>query len=89
MILDNLVNSQVEVLQGIKAITGISPEFHKLDLTGFLQLDTFFKEHDISAVIHFATLKTVGESVERPVYNLAFSKKVQKQAFFIKTICDQ
>ncbi len=68
VIIDNLSNSKIEVLDGIKAITGIRPKFEKLDLCDAETLDNFFKKNNqIDAVIHFAAHKAVGESVENPI----------------------
>lgn len=68
LIIDNLVNSSVDVLDGIESITGVRPDFIKLDLQDRNLLDTFFSENeDIGAIIHFAALKAVGESVEQPL----------------------
>lgn len=68
VIIDNLSNSNIEVLDGIKKITGITPNFEKLDLTNAESVSNFFKKYDnIDAVIHFAALKAVNESVENPL----------------------
>ncbi len=68
VIIDNLSNSSVEVLDGIKNITGIKPEFHKIDLTDKQRTSDFFKTvKNIDAIIHFAAYKAVGESVEKPL----------------------
>ncbi|MCF6241863.1 MAG: UDP-glucose 4-epimerase GalE [Bacteroidales bacterium] len=68
LIIDNLSNSQIEVLKGIEKITGIKPEFYNFDLTDKQKTENFFKEHqNIDAIIHFAAYKAVGESVEQPL----------------------
>ncbi len=68
LIIDNLSNSQIEVLDGIKEITGIKPEFAEFDLIDKAKTDDFFKKHqNIDAIIHFAAYKAVGESVEKPL----------------------
>src|SRR5690606_35768526 len=68
VIIDDLSNSSEDVLTGIKAITGKTPEFIKLDLRQKNDVADFFKSHqDISGVIHFAASKAVGESVENPL----------------------
>ncbi|VAW24524.1 UDP-glucose 4-epimerase [hydrothermal vent metagenome] len=68
-IVDNLSNSNLEVLDNIAKITGIAPEFEKFDLTGLDKTIDFFKRHSgIDAVIHFAASKAVGESVEIPLH---------------------
>ncbi len=68
VIIDDLSNSQVEVLDGIEKITGKRPEFHQFDLCDGGKLSSFFDAHkDIGGVIHFAASKAVGESVEKPL----------------------
>ena len=68
IIADNLVNSSLDVLDGIEKITGIRPEFEEIDLTDREVTRDFFARHvDIKAVIHFAALKAVGESVSKPL----------------------
>lgn len=68
VILDNLSNSDAEVAERIETITGKKSEFAKIDLCEGESLKNFFKSHkDISAVIHFAALKAVGESVQNPM----------------------
>jgi UDP-glucose 4-epimerase len=68
IILDNFSNSKLEVLKRIEAITGKEITFYETDLLDRLALDRVFKENSIDAVIHFAGLKAVGESVEKPLY---------------------
>lgn len=68
MLLDNLCNSDKNVLKGIEAITGKKLVLHEIDMRDENAMDAFFAEYrDIGAVIHFAALKAVGESVQRPV----------------------
>ena len=68
IIADNLVNSSLDVLDGIEKITGIRPEFEEIDLTDREVTRDFFARHsDLRAVIHFAALKAVGESVSKPL----------------------
>lgn len=67
VIIDNLSNSTEEVLKGIVAITGIRPEFVKLDLRHKTDVSAFFQTHQIDGVIHFAASKAVGESVTNPL----------------------
>ena len=68
VIIDNLSNSSREVLEGIEAITSIVPIFEEMDLRDKQSVQQFFKKHsDVSAVIHFAASKAVGESVEDPL----------------------
>ena len=68
IVVDNLLNTSLNVLDGIQNITGIIPAFEKLDLREKDKVQDFFKRHaDISGVIHFAASKAVGESVENPL----------------------
>ena len=68
IIIDNLSNTSLSVLDGIKNITGKVAQFENLDLRKKEQVQDFFKRHqDISGVIHFAASKAVGESVENPL----------------------
>jgi len=68
VIIDNLSNSNQGVLDGIKEITGIKPEFYQLDLCDREALVDFFAgNRDIDSVIHFAAYKAVGESTEKPL----------------------
>ncbi len=67
-IVDNFVNSHGSVLEGIEKITGKKVHFTKLDLTNEKETQLYFEHHhDLNAVIHFAALKAVGESVEKPL----------------------
>lgn len=68
VIIDNLSNSNLAVLDGIEKITGIRPEFEQFDLTEEERVQNFFtRQREIAAVIHFAALKAVGESVQNPL----------------------
>ena len=66
VILDNLCNSKATVLGRIEAITGKLPIFYQGDIRDPIILDKIFSEHDIHGVIHFAALKAVGESTQKP-----------------------
>jgi UDP-glucose 4-epimerase len=67
-IADNLSNSDVDVLEGIQRITGITPEFHEIDLTdGDALRNLFAVIRPPDFVIHFAASKAVGESVALPL----------------------
>jgi UDP-glucose 4-epimerase len=67
-IIDNLSNSNIEVLDGIEKITGVKPHFEQFDLVNKETLDAFFqKNKGIQSIIHFAASKAVGESVEKPL----------------------
>jgi UDP-glucose 4-epimerase len=67
VIADNLANAKPAVLERIKRITGIAPEFVLADIRHHDSLARIFSEYDITAVIHFAGLKAVGESVLEPL----------------------
>ncbi len=68
VILDDLSNSTEKTLERINKITGVTPEFIKLDLKDSLETHKVFNKHkDASGVIHFAAHKAVGESVEQPL----------------------
>ncbi len=68
VIIDNLSNTSLSVLDGIKNITGKMPVFENLDLRDKQKVQDFFKRHmNIDGVIHFAASKAVGESVEKPL----------------------
>lgn len=66
-IIDNLYNSKMSVLDQIKTITGVKPNFYKIDLLDIDKVDQIFKNSAFDAVIHFAGYKAVGESVIRPL----------------------
>lgn len=67
IVADNLSNSKYETIDKIKKITNRNFIFYEADLTEEDLLDTIFSKHNIDAVIHFAGLKSVGESVEKPL----------------------
>lgn len=67
IIVDSLINSSKEVLNRIHTITGILPLFYQFDVRNHDLLNKVFDENDIYAVIHFAGLKAVGESVKKPL----------------------
>ncbi len=68
IVVDDLSNSQREVLEGIKNITGTKPAFHEFDLCDRDKLfELFDNEKDITSIIHFAANKAVGESVQNPL----------------------
>ena len=73
VILDNLVNSKATVVDAIETITGKRPIFIEGDACSEATLDGVFEAYPIDAVIHFAGLKAVGESVKLPwQYRRAF-----------------
>jgi UDP-glucose 4-epimerase len=67
-IIDNLTNSQADVIDGIEKITGVRPAFENFDLCDKEKVKSFFSIYqDVNAIIHFAAYKAVGESVEKPL----------------------
>ena len=68
VVVDNLSNSSPEALKRVEKITGAKIPFHKLDLRNEEELEKVFAEHKFDAIIHFAGLKAVGESVKKPLH---------------------
>ena len=68
VVVDNLANSKAEPLRRVEALTGKSLVFEQIDLRDKVALETVFERHAITAVIHFAGLKAVGESVSIPLH---------------------
>ncbi len=66
IVLDNLCNSSKESLKRVEQLTGKEIPFIEGDIRDASLLDDIFSTHDIESVIHFAGLKAVGESVEKP-----------------------
>lgn len=67
VIVDNLYNSKEMVVDRIAAITGHRPHFHNVDICDYEALLSVFAAHGVDAVVHFAGLKAVGESVDKPL----------------------
>ena len=67
VVVDNLVNSNEESLRRVEKLIGKSIPFYKLDIRDAQALGKVMEEHDFFACIHFAGLKIVGESIERPL----------------------
>ena len=67
VIVDNLSNSKIEMCDKIKEITGKDFKFYQVDLLDKENLKKVFEENEINEVIHFAGLKAVGESCEKPI----------------------
>jgi UDP-glucose 4-epimerase len=68
IIIDNLSNSEAEVVDKIEKITGIRPLLEVFDLCDENRTELFFRNmHEIAAIIHFAAYKAVGESVRKPL----------------------
>jgi UDP-glucose 4-epimerase len=67
VVVDNLSNSKYEAIRRVEGITGRSVTFHQTDLLDEPGLDAVFRRGPIDAVVHFAGLKAVGESVSQPL----------------------
>jgi UDP-glucose 4-epimerase len=67
VVVDNLCNSKEESLRRVGEIAGRTPTFIQGDLRDHAALDAIFRNHSFDAVVHFAGLKAVGESVEIPL----------------------
>ena len=68
VVLDNLSNSSPKALQRIEDISGKTIMFYQADLLDRQAVERVFEENDITGVLHFAGLKAVGESVEKPLH---------------------
>ncbi len=66
-IADSLVNSSLHVMQRLQQITGAAVPLHQVDMRDSAGLDALFAGPAFDAVVHFAALKAVGESCERPL----------------------
>lgn len=99
VIIDNLLNSSLDVLGGITKITKTSPQFENIDLRNKEEVKSFFDKYpNIEGVIHFAASKAVGESVENPllyyennlstlIYLLQQLKEKQQSKFIFSSSC--
>lgn len=67
VIVDNLSNSNSIVVDRIKELSGKEIKFYNIDITNKDEMHIVFKENNIESIIHFAALKAVGESVEKPI----------------------
>lgn len=67
ILVDDLSNSDKEVLNRIEKITGKRPKFYELDVANKTDLDKIFKENNIEGVVHFAGYKCVPESIKLPL----------------------
>ena len=67
VIIDNLYNSQRDVIDKIESITNKKVTFYEKDCKDEDALEAIFDKHDVAAVIHFAGYKAVGESVAKPL----------------------
>ena len=86
VIIDDCSNSDENVLDGIKAITGKKPLYERLDLKEKHKVEDFFQRYqDIAGVIHFAASKAVGESVEKPL--LYYENNIGTLVYILKELC--
>ena len=67
VVVDNLQNSKLEAVRRVQEITGGKIAFHKADLRDRSALENIFRQESVDAVIHFAGLKAVGESTQKPL----------------------
>ncbi len=67
VVVDNLCNSNMEALKRVQKLTGKEVDCHQFDLLDRQKLNDLFKKYQFYAVVHFAGLKAVGESVEKPL----------------------
>lgn len=67
VVVDNLCNSSLEALKRVESIVDTEIPFYQVDVRDKQELAKVFKQHEIDGVIHFAGLKAVGESVEKPI----------------------
>ncbi len=67
IIVDNLINSNKNSITNIEKITGVKPHFYKADVRNERLIEKIFNSHKIDAVIHFAGLKAVAESSDKPI----------------------
>jgi len=83
IVADNLCNSKAETIDKVKQITNKEVVFYQIDVTEESAVDAVFANHQIDGIIHFAGLKAVGESVEKPLeyyYNNIVSTMVLAKA---------
>jgi len=83
---DNLCNSDVSVLARIKQITGKTPAFIQADIRATKTLADALKQYEVEAVLHFAGLKAVGESVEKPIEY--YANNVEGTVSLLEAMCE-
>lgn len=92
VLVDNLANSNIAVLERIALLSGQKPHFYQADIGNYAALSAIFTAHQIDAVIHFAGLKAVGESAQKPLHyyreNVAGSLQLLEvmQEFAVKSL---
>lgn len=86
VVVDNLDNSCSESLNRVEKITGKKVRFYEKDLRDREALRQIFRENEIEAVIHFAGLKAVGESVQKPI--LYYSNNLESTLTLVETMTE-
>ena len=84
VVVDNLANSSAESIKRVEKITGSQIAFHQFDLREPAKLDNLFAAENFDAVIHFAGLKAVGESVEKPL--LYYQNNIDSTLVLLETL---
>lgn len=84
VVFDNFINSKPETLQRIKQITNKDFKFYEANLLDRFAMEQIFAENQIDAVVHFAGLKAVGESVEKPL--LYYHNNVSGSIILLETM---
>ena len=87
VVVDNLCTSKVEALARIQLITGKQVRFYQADLRDEESIRQIFIDNKIDAVMHFAGLKAVGESVEKPLQYYEGKAEVPYDYFFFQCYC--
>ena len=88
VIIDNLSNSNANVVDGIEKITGKRPAFEQVDCCDYAALEGVFKKYPaISGIIHFAASKAVGESVEKPLLLLELMPRYDVKGIIFSSSC--
>lgn len=67
VIVDNLSNSEMAAIEGVRKITGVEIPFEQIDTCDKSSLEGVFNKYQFNSVIHFAAFKAVGESMEKPL----------------------
>jgi UDP-glucose 4-epimerase len=83
IVIDNLCNSDIKTVDKVKKITKKDITFYQIDMTDEMAVNYVFSSHNIDSVIHFAGLKAVSESVEKPLsyyYNNVVSTMIVSKA---------
>lgn len=84
VVIDNLVNSKKESLDAVRKITGKDIDFYQVDINDENALRKVFEKYDFECVIHFAGLKAVGESVQKP--HLYYSNNISGTLTLLKVM---